>query len=277
MPAYLGLARLRVAQKDWQAAWAAVDELQTLSQKYAHLAPAVASARAVLLIAQGITDAARSWVQTVEPDQADELDRTLEGNALILVRWHIMQANWRQAGGLIDRMLELAQNDGRLGREIELLALKAVVYQALDQPEGSLNALSHALELAEPQGYVRTFVDAGQPMKQLLRLAVERGVALEYARTLLSAFPEPESVGTKPAAIPPQAPSQEMVEPLSERELEVLALIARGYSNKQIANQLYLSMGTIKVHAHNIYGKLGVNNRTQAVARATELGVLPIE
>jgi LuxR family maltose regulon positive regulatory protein len=135
--------------------------------------------------------------------------------------------------------------------------------------EPALTALGHALSLAEPGGFVRVFVDEGQPMARLLYATAARGIAPQYTGKLLAAFPDAE-----PAARPRQ-PKVQMIEPLSERELEVLQLIAEGLSNKEIAQQLVLSLPTVKWHTSNIYGKLAVRNRTQAVAKARTLGILP--
>ena len=119
---------------------------------------------------------------------------------------------------------------------------------------------------AEPGGCIRVFVDEGPPMKQLLQAAASRAVAPEYTRRLLAAC---SPGGAKPAA------QSATVEPLSERELEVLQHLAAGRTDREIAARLHLSLYTVKVHARNIYGKLGVNRRMQAVAKARELGVLP--
>ena len=126
---------------------------------------------------------------------------------------------------------------------------------------------------AEPEGFVRVFVDEGPPMARLLYEAVSRGVASDYARQLLSAFPvtEPEQTDT----VQGQAPKSDLIEPLSERELEVLALLAEGLTNREIASRLFLALNTVKAHAGNIYGKLNVHSRTQAIARAQALGLLP--
>jgi LuxR family maltose regulon positive regulatory protein len=156
---------------------------------------------------------------------------------------------------------------------IEILVLQALAHEAQDNIPLALVPLERALALAEPEGYVRIFVDEGPPMARLLYEAVARGVAADYARRLLAAFPvaEPE----KPAPSKAQAPKSELVEPLSERELEILKLIAEGLTNPEIAARLFLSLNTVKVHTRNIYGKLGVNNRTQAVIQARALGILP--
>jgi LuxR family maltose regulon positive regulatory protein len=126
---------------------------------------------------------------------------------------------------------------------------------------------SLALALAESEGYVCMFVDEGVPMARLLYKAAARGIMPEYAGLLLATFPEVDSAQ-------PKCPPTEMIEPLSDRELEVLELIAEGLSNREIAAKLYLSLNTVKVHSSNIYGKLGVNSRTQAVAKAKTLGIL---
>jgi LuxR family maltose regulon positive regulatory protein len=134
-------------------------------------------------------------------------------------------------------------------------------------------ALERALTLAEPGGFMRTFVDEGQPMARLLYEALNRGIAPDYVNQLLATFPVAETEQMLPSK--PGAPPDGLVEPLSEREIEVLMLIADGLTNPEIAARLYLSINTVKVHTRNVYGKLGVNNRTGAVARARALGILP--
>jgi LuxR family maltose regulon positive regulatory protein len=127
-----------------------------------------------------------------------------------------------------------------------------------------MDALARALLLGEPEGYVRTFVDLGAPMGELLRGAAHRGIRTGYVGRLLARAP----------AEPVPAASSPLIEPLSDRELEVLRLIAAGLSNREIAQKLVITPGTAKWHANNIYGKLGVHSRTQAVALARELGLL---
>jgi LuxR family maltose regulon positive regulatory protein len=126
---------------------------------------------------------------------------------------------------------------------------------------------------AEPEGFVRVFVDEGPPMARLLYEALTRGIAPDYARRLLAAFPVAEPEQADPSKT--RAPKSGLIEPLSERELKVLQLIAAGLTNPEIASRLFLSLNTVKAHSRNIYGKLGAHSRTQAVARARALGVLP--
>jgi LuxR family maltose regulon positive regulatory protein len=135
-----------------------------------------------------------------------------------------------------------------------------------------MSRLERALTLAKPGGFLQIFVDEGPPMARLLYGALAHGIAPDYVRRLLAAFPVAEPEQSGPAGNISLESS--MIEPLSERELEVLALLAQGLTNRQVASRLYLALNTVKAHARNIYGKLDVHNRTQAVARARALGIL---
>ena len=156
---------------------------------------------------------------------------------------------------------------------IEVLLLQALASQAGGDTDQALTALGRALTLAEPGGFVRIFVDEGPPVARLLYAALDRGIAPDYARRLLAAFPAVELAETTLSTT--QAPQSDLIEPLSEREIEVLELVAEGLTNQEVASRLFLSQHTIKVHTRNIYGKLGVHNRTAAVARGKALGILP--
>jgi LuxR family maltose regulon positive regulatory protein len=129
------------------------------------------------------------------------------------------------------------------------------------------------LKQAEPEGYVRLFVDAGLPVARLLYQAIEHNIAPDYARRLLAAFPR-TNWSPQPERAQIARRREDLIEPLSERELEVLRLIDQGLSNSEIAAKLMLSTGTVKVHTHNIFGKFGVSSRTQAVNKARALGLL---
>jgi len=152
------------------------------------------------------------------------------------------------------------------------LILQALASQAGGDTTQAMVTLEQALTLAEPGGFIRIFVDEGPPMARLLYEAATRGIAAEYTRRLLAAFPviEPE----EPAPTSTPVPKSELVEHLSERELEVLQLIAQGLSNREISERLFLALSTVKGHNRNIFGKLQVQRRTEAVARARELGLL---
>ena len=170
-------------------------------------------------------------------------------------------------------MLEESEVGGDTTRAIEILSLQALALYAGGDTNRAMHVLERALILAEPEGFIRIFVDEGQSMARLLYKALDRGIAPNYVNRLLQAFPidEPEQVET-PA---PQVSELGYIEPLSEREIEVLQLVAEGLTNPEIATRLILSLYTVKTHTRNIYGKLGVNNRTQAVTKAKTLGILP--
>jgi LuxR family maltose regulon positive regulatory protein len=173
---------------------------------------------------------------------------------------------------LLEKLLEMAESNGWGRRMIEILALQALALELKRDIAQAMQTLKRALALAEPEGFIRTFVDEGPPMARLLDEAVSRGIAPDYARRLLAAFPDTQP--EQPAPSKTQVPTSELVEPLSERELEVLQLLAEGLTNPEIAARLFLSLNTVKVHTRNIYGKLGAHNRTQAVAQARALGIL---
>jgi LuxR family maltose regulon positive regulatory protein len=174
--------------------------------------------------------------------------------------------------GLLERLLQAAEEGGRMGSVIEILVLQALAQEAQGDIPAALVPLERALTLAEPEGYVRIFVDEGIPMARLLYEALSQGVESDYIRRLLAAFPVAESEQTTSSQL--RGPESELIEPLSARELEVLQLIAQGLSNREISERLFLTLSTIKGHNRIIYSKLMVQRRTEAVARARELGLL---
>jgi LuxR family maltose regulon positive regulatory protein len=154
------------------------------------------------------------------------------------------------------------------------MALQAVALDEHGEQEQALELLSDVLALAEPGGFVRTFVEEGAPMRGLLHLAAARGIRPDYTAKLVAAFEAEErksAVKRRPRVSPLPQP---LVEPLSQRELEVLQLVAQGLSNREISERLFLALDTVKGHNRRIYGKLHVQRRTEAVARARELELL---
>jgi LuxR family maltose regulon positive regulatory protein len=205
-----------------------------------------------------------------EPKESTDFGSRLQKyEHLVLARLLIARDRPGEALALLEPLLPRMEQEGRIDLAIEIQNLRALAFQVQGDVEQALNALGSALSLAEPGGFVRVFVDEGQPMARLLYEATARGIAPAYAGKLLAAFPLSE------AAPPSPDLSTEQIEPLSARELEVLRLIAEGLSNREIARQLVLSLPTVKWHTSNIYGKLAVKNRTQAVAKARTLGILP--
>jgi LuxR family maltose regulon positive regulatory protein len=243
------------------------------------IAAEVAAWKARSWLAQAKLAAASRWahqhglISGGRPNQVDQFDFFSLNAFVVLARILLAQERWGEAIGLLLRLLQAAEAGGRTSKMVEILGLQAMAAQAKGDKSLALAAIKNALTLAEPEGFVRIFVDEGPPMARLLYEAVTRGIAPDYARRLLAAFPigEPE----QPEPSRSQVPESELVEPLSERELEVLQLIAEGLTNPEIASRLFLSLNTVKAHTRNIYGKLGVHSRTQAVARARALGALP--
>jgi len=174
---------------------------------------------------------------------------------------------------LLARLLEAAISMERHGDETYYLVLTALAQHALGDMQTALDFLSRALNLAEPEGYVRLFIDEGQPMAELLNLALSQNIAPDYTAKLLAAFPE-NVLSAAPNVKELTANTQLLVEPLSGREIEVLRLMTEGYKYKEIAERLVVSINTVRHHTRNVYGKLEVNNRIQAIGKARELNLL---
>jgi LuxR family maltose regulon positive regulatory protein len=232
----------------------------------------MAAWQARIWLAQDNLDAASQWVgeRGLDADEGPTLLHEME--YMVLARILIAQGRLAETARLLQRLLETAETGGHTSRVIEILMLQALAFQAGGDTTRAMNALERALTLAEPGGFIRIFVDEGPPMARLLYEALSREIAPDYVRRLLSAFPVAEPEQADPSK--KEAPKSELVEPLSERELEVLQLIAEGLTNPEIAARLFLALNTVKAHTRNIYGKLGVHSRTQAVAGARALGIL---
>jgi LuxR family maltose regulon positive regulatory protein len=226
-----------------------------------------------LWLAQDNMEAAAQWMAERALDTDGELPFLREFEDVVVARILIAQGRLDEATVLLQRLLEAAEAGGRISSLIEILMLQSLAFAAQGAMGQAMISLEKALIAGEPGGFVNTFVDEGPPMAQLLYKAATAGIAPEYARRLLSAFPVAEPGHAKSPET--QAPQTQLVEPLSERELEILVLIADGLTNPEIASRLFLSVNTVKAHTRNIYSKLGVHSRTQAVARATALGILP--
>ena len=280
---YLSMARLQQALGDPNGALATLEEFGQLARQRNFVTPLLArgnAAKARMGLAQGDMAAAVRWAETsgLQPD--DDVTYPQEGEYLTLAR--ILTAQGRDdlsggplddALGLLDRLLQAAEDRGRMGSAIEILSLRALALQKGGDPSEALATLQQALILAEPEGYIRIFVDEGGPMATLLSKVLsvlrkgprdERHCALlDYARRLLATFESPH---------PSTEPS--LVAPLTAREREVLGLIAFGLSNQEIATRLFVEVSTVKSYANSIFRKLGVQSRTQAVAEARMLRLI---
>ena len=279
MLGYTALARLEQARGDSFEAFATLDDLAHLAEQrhfLPHLLTQVAAVRAQLQLAQGNLAAAIQWAnRSGLSTEDDDLCYPREGAYLALARVRIAQARDDPATPflqdvlrLLDRLLQDAEAKARIASVLEILVLRALTLEAQGNRASALSTLERALVLAEPEGYIRLFVDEGPPMRTLLRQAQARSRVPGYVATLLSAFGEQH---TPHAA---SASSSVLVEPLTPREREVLQLLSTGASNGEIARRLVVSVGTVKKHVSNICGKLGVQSRTQAIARARILHLL---
>jgi LuxR family maltose regulon positive regulatory protein len=276
----VAMARIREAQGDPDGALDLLDEAERLYMS--DFSPAVrpiAALKTRVWIAQGRLGEAFGWARERGLSVADDLSYPREFEHITLARLLIARytseradRSIHEAMGLLERLLEAAEQGERTGSVIEILMLQALAHEARGDIPAALVPLQRALTLAEPEGYVRVFVDEGIPMARLLYEALSHGVEPEHTRRLLAAFPVAESRQTPPSQLGGR--KSEWVEPLSAREHEVLQLIAEGLTNQDVATRLYLSPHTVKVHTRNIFTKLAVKNRTQAVARGKALGIL---
>jgi len=281
--AYIPLAYVRQAQGDRDGIRDAIQQAQHIALKTDAFEAddlLVTLTQARLWVTQGNLKAAMRWAEERGLEKHSDSPELTENNDfftsrqqkyehLVLARLLIARDRPEEALALLEPLLPKMEQGGRTDLVIEIQLLKALAFQKQGDLGQALAALERALSLAEPGGFVRTFVDKAQPMARLLYAAAARGIAPEYTGKLLAAFPL--SKATPPS---PDLPT-ELVESLSARELQVLQLIAKGLSNKEIAQQLVLALPTVKWHTSNIYGKLAVKNRTQAVAKARTLGILP--
>ena len=278
------LARIRQAQGDTAGALEAIGQAERvhLSPQLAALYNPVPAWRARLLLASGEAAAAARWVSGRGLRASDEPGYPREREYLALARVLLAQDASGRALVLLDRIHAQAAAQQRTGSVIEAAALRALALADAGDQAAASASLAEALALAAPEGYIRVFADEGAPMARLLgRLAAARRtgrvvfpgpVPQPYLNQLIQAF--------QPAVAPPvarhtaMAGLAELAEPLSGRELEVLRLLAAGKSNQQIADELVVTLATVKKHVGHILGKLAAGNRTQAVARARVLGLL---
>ncbi|MEZ4664817.1 MAG: LuxR C-terminal-related transcriptional regulator, partial [Caldilineaceae bacterium] len=228
--------------------------------------------RAWIHLRFGAANFAYRWAAQQRPPDPNSLALDGYRTALALgAIWSVESPTQAQrALEILDGVKDVAQANGYVGIVLQITLQQAIARQTCGEQERALTHLADALAQAEPQGYIHQFVSIGAPMQQLLTQALRRNLHADYVRKLLAAFPTDERPTTAPALMPQLQP---LIEPLSERELEVLALLVDGCSNQEIAQRLVIAVGTAKRHLNNIYGKLGVGSRTQAVAQAREIGL----
>lgn len=282
--AYITLARIHRARGEQTEAVGAIEKAARLVQTHGVFSEArsvVEAAQVKSWLIQGEWPALARWTSALakrcswhEPCQYEH-----ELAQIAQARLFMAQDKPADAVYLLSRLEQAARSGGRAGRLIHILLLKALALQAAGDARQAAIALMESLALAEPEGYVRAFLDEGQAMHMLLSHWLAHagaGPARDYAIRLLSQFATEAHGGgeTSLAGDPSIRSGQALVEPLSQRELEVLQHIARGSTNQEIARQLIVAPGTVKAHTASIYRKLDVANRTEAVARARQLGIL---
>jgi LuxR family transcriptional regulator, maltose regulon positive regulatory protein len=280
------LAWIRHAQGDRAGALAAMQEAEGVqpSPAMVGLFNPLPALRARLALANGEVAEAAGWVRQRGLGVDDQPSYPREREYLVLVRVLLAQQAPERALGLLERLHAAAAAQGRIGSVIEVRALQALALDAGGDRAAALTALAEALALGAPEGYLRVFVDEGQPMAALLhqllagrrqqRPAAVDAIPREYLARLVDAF-ERAGLPIRPPVGRGGVVVAGLVEPLTARELEVLRLLAAGAPNRAIAEQLVVTPETVKKHLSHLFDKLGVANRTQAVARARELGLLP--
>ena len=239
--------------------------------------------RADLLVSLHRLEDAERWAREHRVGETTDFGLPHERECLSLARLRLARGEAAEAISLLARLLGPAEAGGRVGVVIEMLALQALALHESGQLKPALGALERALALGEPEGYIRTFADHGEPMGALLRQVATREGSPAYVARLLAAIAAPANGAGEPATHQASASEREAdlrrqgVEPLTPREIEVLRLLAGGASNQGIADALTVSEGTVKAHISHILGKIGAHNRTEAVARARQVGLLDQE
>jgi LuxR family maltose regulon positive regulatory protein len=229
----------------------------------------VAAGRVRLFLYLGDLAPVKRWVAETEmtrEDRAPSMAPINEFEDLTLIQAYLVLGKTAKACALIEQLRPIVEAAGRFDHAYRIMALQALALAAQGDLSGALDILAHLLPLTAAEGYVRLYADLGPPMAALLRRSAGAGVEPVEARKLLQVF----EIGYEP----PADAVDPVPTPLTKREQEVMALIIAGRSNQQIADTLVISLGTVKRHISNIYRKLGVRRRTQAVARAREMAGL---
>ncbi len=265
------LARINQAHGKSEAAMAVVEKMRTRYPTGTVRGPFVESLKGRLLLARNDVTALRQWLSgseeiseiSVIPEYQNEMP------FLVLARVHIALGEIGRLPELLLRLCDRAESQGRINNVIEILTIRAMALMAERNEDDAVLSLCRALSLAEPEGYVRTFIDHGPALQSLLRRAARTSSSKDYIHRLLDAFPSPAAATS--GAVPPEPGRSEH---LNQREQEILRLMAAGLSNPKIAGRLCLSLNTIKWHTRNLYGKLGVTGRAGAVNRARDMNLL---
>jgi LuxR family maltose regulon positive regulatory protein len=274
----VAMARVREAEGDLDAALDLLCEAERLYQGdfFPNVRP-IPAMKARVWVRQGREGEALGWVRERGISAEDDLSYLHEFEHITLARVLLAQYQSERADRsiygalrLLDRLLSAAEDGGRTGSAIEILVVLALAHAARGDTRAALGSLERALRLAQPEGYIRLFVDEGPPMAHLLREAATRGIMPAYSGALLAAFEGERQEHLEESPLPA---SKALIEPLSERELDVLRLLNSELSGPDIARELVVALSTVRTHTKSIYQKLGVTTRRAAVNRAGELGL----
>ncbi len=284
--ACLSIARIKAAQADWASAQEFLDRARQYTQ-------ASTAARMNTRLVDGVQ--ARFWIMRRELGPAESwahekgliehpLTEIIQAGGLNAAASEFIQSDYQALARLfmaqnkpdsalevLDLLEKAAESLGYLRRVIHILVLKALALGQKKAKRPAVEVLGRALALAEPEGYLQVYLEEGEPMARLVKQALSQGLSPDYAKKILAVFTRQ---GKAAVVTVQNSPAEPLLEPLSEREIEVLALIAAGLSNREICARLHISLSTVKGHTASIYGKLGVNSRTQAVSEATRLSIL---
>jgi LuxR family maltose regulon positive regulatory protein len=282
---YLTLLRILFGRRDTDGVRETLHKLEKLMRQSdvpVWIASGVTARKVWMWVSQGRLAAATQWLQErglnplaprgAQGEVVDDIPFPRQAEYLSLARLLAAQGRFEEARGVLERLFHRAEAGGQMGWMIGTLVLWALASQAQGDVAQAMASLERALSLAEPEGYVRIFVDEGPAMVELLRQAASRGIVPGYATRLLAAFDVSEYEGAGETL--PYPPTQPLFDPLSERELEVLRFLATHLSSTDIARELFVAASTVRSHIKSIYSKLNVHSRKDAVRRAKELGLL---
>jgi len=278
----VAMARMLEVQGDLDGSLNLLDEAAPLyvSDFFPNVRP-IEALKTRVWILQGKLEDALDWARKQRLSSDDDLNYLHEFEHITLAK--VLLAHYErdhvdsllgEAISLLERLLIAAQEGGRMGSAIEILILQALAHNAQGDMPTALLPLGQALSLAEPQGYLRIFVNEGSRMLQLLREAAARRIMPNYTSKLLGAFEANEQSSKSGFPISTSPASQLLIEPLSQRELELLRLLKTDLSGPEIAKQLVIALSTVRTHTKSVYNKLNVTDRRAAVKRATELGLI---
>jgi LuxR family maltose regulon positive regulatory protein len=274
---YCYLARINLAEGDIDSAQDACQSAKELSQlmkDYLYVRRWVEDCQVRLWVAQGNFESLERWVQTCGLSLEDTPNFKRDMDHIILARALVELAQYRPASSyledaltLLSKLQMIAEDAKWNGKLIEILVLQAMALQIAMREEQALHALNKAISLAQPEGYIRTFVDEGLPMGLLLETLLKNGADNDYAQELYATF---ELNRTADHVLS----TQSMIEPLSSRELDVMSMLSTELSGPEIAKEMSIALSTLRFHTRNIYGKLQVNNRRTAVRKARDLDLI---